>query len=81
MTAKKSLWLLMAANAVFLCVLSFYRTSPAAPPGPPQVFANPVAQRDAIIEQLKETNRLLREQNALLRGGQISVVVVEPERH
>ncbi len=81
MIANKRLWLLLAANAIFLCVLSFYRTSPAAPPGPPQVFSNPIAQRDSIIEQLKETNRLLREQNALLRGGQIRVVVAEAEKN
>lgn len=81
MTTKKSLWLLMAANAIILCVLSFYRTSPAAPPGPPQVFSNPIAQRDSIIEQLKETNRLLREQNALLRGGQIRVVIAESAKN
>jgi hypothetical protein len=81
MIARKSLWLLIAANAIILCVLSFYRSSPAAPPGPPQVFANPISQRDAIIEQLKETNRLLREQNALLRGGQIRVVIAELEKN
>ena len=38
-------------------------------------FANAVAQRFEIIDQIKQTNALLREQNALLRSGTVRVLV------
>jgi hypothetical protein len=72
--------MLLVANAVALCVLSFYRTSPAAPSGQRQPFANPTEQRVEMVEQIKETNRLLREQNALLRSGKLTVVVAENKK-
>ena len=58
-------------------VLGFYGTGNAAPSGPKEPFANPVSQRQEIIEQLKEMNRQLREQNALLRSGRMRVVVAK----
>ena len=73
----------IAMAAVFLIalgvipgVLGFYRIGRAAPTGPKQPFANPVRQRQEIIEQLKTMNRQLREQNKLLSSGQLKVIVV-----
>ena len=77
MMRKRNLWpLVLIVNVLCLCVLSFYRPSPAAPKQPTP-FANPVGQRSEIIEQLKELNRLVRQQNALLSSGQLKVVVVD----
>jgi hypothetical protein len=63
-------WLgLAAANAVALSVLGFYSTSGAAPQSGQLPFANSVTQRDDMIQELREIKELLKEQNALLRGG------------
>ena len=67
----------LAALGLFSGVLGFYGTGIAAPPGPKEPFANPVTQRLEIIEQLKEMNRQLREQNALLRSGRLRVVIAK----
>lgn len=72
--------LLIAANVLFLCGLSFYRPSSAAPPEAREPFANAVQQRFDIINELKAVNALLKEQNALLRSGKVQVVVVEQGR-
>ncbi|MCE9547649.1 MAG: hypothetical protein K8T25_19440 [Planctomycetia bacterium] len=74
--SRWSLAVLFAANVVCLTVLGFYGTTaaqtsnPATPP-----FANSVAQRMELVEQLKETNRLLREQNDLLQSGRLRVMI------
>ena len=57
-------------------MLGFYRSSPAAP-DKQLPFVNPAGQREVIIEQLKELNRLVRQQNALLASGKLEVVVVQ----
>lgn len=67
--------LLVGVNVVFLCVLSFYGTSHAAPRAVPGQFANAIAQRQEMIDQLKEMNRLLAEQNRLLQSGKLKVIV------
>jgi len=78
MSRKPAAWhLLIVVNVLFLCVLGFYRTSPAAPSNAKQPFANSVAQRQEIIEQLKEVNRQLRQQNALLQNGRLNVVITK----
>jgi len=67
---------LVAAAALILGVLSFYQTTSAQTNFPAQQpFANSVQQRLDMVELQKETNRLLREQNDLLRSGQLRVVV------
>ncbi len=65
--------LAFALCAVAMGVLSLYRSTEAAAPAGP--FANSVEQRIEIINHLKETNALLREQNALLRSGKLRVQV------
>ncbi len=71
--------LLLAANVVFCCVLSFYRTSDAAENPPREPFANSVEQRIEMIRCLREIRDLLKEQNALLKSGTVKVVVTLPE--
>lgn len=66
----------LVAVVLFFCVLGFYRISPAAP-NAQQPFGNSLGQRQQIIDQLKETNRLLRQQIALLQSGRVTVVVVD----
>ena len=77
--SRTSWMLLISANVVFYCVLSFYRATDAAEPANPKLpFANSVQQRMEMISQLKEIKDLLKEQNELLRSG--TVVVVQPEK-
>ncbi len=64
--------LLVIANVLFCCVLSFHRPTSAAPRQP---FANSVEQRAQMITQLKEINALLKQQNTLLASGQLKVVL------
>jgi hypothetical protein len=72
--------LLLTANVLFICVLSFYRVSDADPPVTNLPFANSVEQRIEMINQLKELNAQIKEQNALLRSGTLHVVVADPKR-
>ena len=80
MTRRTGWALLLAANLLCYWVLSFYKTTDAAPPkaGPP--FANAVQQRMEMIGLLRDIKDLLKEQNALLRSGNLRVVVSEPEK-
>ena len=80
MTQRAGWTLLIAANLLFLCVLSFYRTTDAAPPKAKQPFANAVEQRMEMIKEMREIKGLLKEQNALLRSGTVRVVVIDPEK-
>ena len=79
---RQATWIvLLAANALCYCVLSFCQTTDAAPPsggGPP--FANAVQQRIEMIELLKDIRAQLRQQNALLKSGDLKVVVSEPKK-
>jgi hypothetical protein len=59
---------LLSLNVVALGVLGFYSTGGAAPQNPPP-FANPIDQRSDTVRELREIKELLKEQNALLRGG------------
>ena len=81
--SRRTGWaLLIAANVLFYCVLSFYRATDAAPINPRQPaqlpFANAVTQREQIINQLRELNESIKEQNMLLRSGNLKVIVHEP---
>ena len=80
MTRRAGWVLLIAANVVFCCVLSFYQATAAAPAKAKQPFANAVQQRIEMINQLKEIKNLLKEQNALLRSGSLTVVTSDSEK-
>jgi hypothetical protein len=66
-------WLVIA-NVVFAGVLGFYSTLGAAPQAGQPPFANPVEQRADQLRELREIKELLKEQNALLRGGAVKAV-------
>ena len=72
--------LLVALNVLGYCVLSLYQTGMAgSPPGSPP-FANTTESQLEMVESLKEIKGLLKEQNALLRSGEVKVVVMEPPK-
>jgi len=79
MTQRAGWILLIVANVLFCCVLSFYQASDAAPPKPREPFANAVEQRMEMIGELKAIRGLLKEQNALLRSGSLKVVVSDSD--
>jgi hypothetical protein len=71
------------ATVLLLNVLAFgmlglyQRTVAGSPSGPPMPFANTTESRLEMIQQLKEIRDLLKEQNALLRSGEVKVIVTE----
>jgi hypothetical protein len=78
---RRSRWgLLVAGIALICCMLSFYRTTNAQPPQAKEPFANSVEQRMDMIKVLNEIRDQLREQNALLRSGEVKVIVVSPKK-
>ena len=71
--------LLVTANAAVLCMLGLYSTGGAAPQAGQPPFANSVEQRAEIAQELREIKELLKEQNALLRGGATKKTEVSSE--
>ena len=59
--------LLVAVNVIGLGVLSFYRSSDAAPQTNQPPFANAVEQRQEMIAVLKEIRDEMKAQTGLLR--------------
>jgi len=72
--------LLIGANVLCWCVLSFYQATDAAPRTTNQPFANSVEQRAEMVAQLKEINAQLKAQTAILQSGSLKVIVVEQNR-
>jgi hypothetical protein len=77
MKSRTTLALLLALAGLGCGVLSFYQTTSAASPGGSPPFANAIEQRVETLAELKEISALLKEQNALLRSGQVKVIVTE----
>ena len=61
--------LLIVVNVVVLGMLSFYRSSDAAPQSNQPPFANAVEQRQEMIAVLKEIRDELKAHTTLLRAG------------
>ena len=78
---RRTAWsLLIAANVLCYCVLSFYQTTDAAGPrNNPPPFASSIDQRIEMNRHLRDIKNLLKEQNALLRSGKLTVVLSEPK--
>ncbi len=77
---RSTAWtLLIMANVLFYGVLSLYQPGIAGPPGPsgPPRIANPIEQRADMLGELQQIRELLKEQNELLRSGNLRVVVAE----
>lgn len=80
-TLTSARWfMLTAANVLFLCVLGFYRSSSAEPRQGNLPFPIPEEQRGEMINLLTDVRELLKEQNALLRSGNLRVVVTVPKK-
>ena len=74
---RKTGWmLLLMANALVYCVLSFCQTTDAQS-GVRPTLSDPAEERKEMISNLEEIKNLLKEQNALLRSGQVKVIVTE----
>ena len=72
-------WTLLAtAHVVIVGVLGFYSTLGAAPQAGQPPFANPIDQRADMVRELREIKELLKEQNALLKGGAGKIDVNKP---
>jgi hypothetical protein len=74
---RKSIMLLVIANVLCYCVLSFYQTGAAQSGAARPTLANPAEQQQEIISNLEQIKNLMKEQNALLRSGQVKVIVTE----
>ena len=71
-------WILLVVfNVLAYCVLGFYETTVAGSPTGSPPFANTVEIQLQMVEHLKEIKDLLKEQNALLRSGDVKVIVSE----
>jgi hypothetical protein len=76
MPRKTGFMLLLIANVLCYCVLSFHQTSNAQTGARP-TLADPTEERKTMNSNLEEIRNLLKEQNALLRSGQVKVIVTE----
>jgi hypothetical protein len=76
MIRKSGLMWLVVANVLCYCVLSFYQTVVAQSSSRP-TLANPVESRSEMNAHLEEIKNLLKEQNLLLKSGQVKVIVTE----
>jgi len=78
MTARTGWMMLIVANVLLYCVLNFYETCSAqSKDSGVRTFANAIEQRFEMLDQLTEIKNLLKEQNRLLKSGNIKVIVVE----
>lgn len=74
-------WLgLLFGGALLFCVLGLYERTTAQTRETKPPFANAVDLQVQILEQLKELNSLMKEQNGLLKSGQLQVIVAEKKR-
>jgi hypothetical protein len=65
-------------NALAFGMLGLYETTVASSPGgTPPPFANTTESRLEMIQELREIRDLLKEQNALLRSGEVKVAVTK----
>jgi hypothetical protein len=79
MSRRSMFAVVLVLNVLGYCVLSFYQTSSAASPGGNMPFVSSTEQRVEMLDQLKEIKDLLKEQNALLRSGELRVIVTLPK--
>ena len=77
MHTTTSRWLaLVILNVIGLCVLGLYGPTHAQPPSAQGPFANTTELQLEIVNQLKTLNGLVKEQNTLLKSGNLQVVTV-----
>ena len=83
---RKSGWMvLVIVNVLFGCVLVFQQSGQGQPtnPGPPRGVVDPFAallnQQAEALAEFRQINALLKEQNALLRSGKLTVQVEQKQ--
>jgi hypothetical protein len=76
MPRKTGFMLLLIANLLCYCVLSFHQTSDAQTGSRP-TLSDPAEERRSMISSLEEIRDLLKAQNALLQSGKVKVIVTE----
>jgi hypothetical protein len=76
MPRKTGFMLLLIANLLCYCVLSFHQTSNAQTGSRP-TLSDPAEELKSMVSYLEEIRNLLKEQNALLRSGQVKVIVTQ----
>jgi hypothetical protein len=77
MSRKTGFLFLVILNVMFYCVLSFHQTSDAQMSSPRPTLSNAPEERRELVSNLEEIRNLLKEQNALLRSGQVKVIVTQ----
>ncbi len=77
MRARTGMMLLLVTNVLCYCVLAFYQTGVAQMSAPRPTLSDPAEERRELIANLESIKGLLKEQNALLRSGQVKVIVTE----
>jgi hypothetical protein len=77
MSRKTGFMLLVIVNVLCYSVLSFYQTGMAQMGSRPPTLANAPEERREMIANLEEIKTLLKEQNALLKSGDVKVIVTE----
>ena len=79
--SKRFRWsVLIVGNVLVLGMLSFYRSSDAAPRTSQPPFANAVEQRQEVIAVLKEIRDEMKAQTALLRTTAAKAIPPEQKR-
>lgn len=76
MSNEKRWFVLLGLNALVIVTMVSWQSWAQAPTAN-MPFANAVAQREQMIQLLKESNQLLKEQNTLLRSGKLKVEIVD----
>jgi hypothetical protein len=76
MPHKTGFLLFLIAGVLCCCVLSFHQTGNAQTGSRP-TLSDPAEERRELIANLEAIKNLLKEQNALLRSGQVKVIVTE----
>ena len=82
----RSGWMvLVVVNVLFGCVLVFQQTGQGQPTstGPARGVVDPFAamlnQQAELLAEMRQVNTLLKEQNALLRSGKLTVQVEQKQ--
>ena len=75
MSHRNGWTLLVLLNVTAFGVLGLYQTTHAGSPIGSPPFANTSESRLEMVQELKEIRDLLKEQNALLKSGEVKVIV------
>lgn len=69
--------LVLVLNVLAFCMLGFYQRAAGGSPGGTLPFANTTETQLEVVQELKAIKELLKEQSALLRSGEVKVIITE----